>query len=48
MSGNGYGTLPAIGLTMFVIEDECHAEWIGKFASRDEAHGMLRKLAELS
>jgi hypothetical protein len=31
---------------MFVIEDEWHAEWIGEFASRDEAHVILRKLAQ--
>ena len=32
---------------MFVIEDEWHAEQIGKFASREQAHAELRRLAEL-
>jgi hypothetical protein len=32
---------------MFVIEDEWHAEWIGEFTSREDAHDALRKLAEL-
>ena len=32
---------------MFVIEDEWHAEWIGKYAGRDEADAELRRLAKL-
>lgn len=32
---------------MFVIEDEWHAEWIGRYATRGEAHDALRKLASL-
>jgi len=32
---------------MFVIEDEWHAERIGEFTSRKEAHDRLRELAEL-
>jgi thymidylate synthase ThyX len=32
---------------MFVIEDEWHAEWIGEYVSREEAHAELRRLAEL-
>jgi hypothetical protein len=32
---------------MFVIEDEWHAEWIGEFASRDDAYSELRRLATL-
>ena len=32
---------------MFVIEDEWHAEWIGEYASREEAHAELRRLAKL-
>ena len=32
---------------MFVIEDEWHAEWIGEYLSREEAHSELRRLAEL-
>jgi hypothetical protein len=33
---------------MFVIEDVWHAEWIGRFNSRDEAEVELRKLAQLT
>jgi hypothetical protein len=33
---------------MFVIEDEWHAEWIGEYATREEAHAELRRLAELA
>ena len=32
---------------MFVIEDEWHAEWIGEYASREEALAELGRLAEL-
>jgi hypothetical protein len=32
---------------MFVIDDEWHGEWIGQYASREEAHEELRRLAEL-
>jgi hypothetical protein len=32
---------------MFVIEDEFHAEWIGEYASSEEAHAELRRLADL-
>jgi hypothetical protein len=32
---------------MFVIEDECHAEWVGEFASREEAYAELRKIASV-
>jgi hypothetical protein len=32
---------------MFVIEDEWHAEWIGEYASLEEAHAELRRLANL-
>lgn len=32
---------------MFVIEDEWHAEWIGRYTTRGEAHDALRSLAEL-
>ena len=32
---------------MFVIEDEWHAEWLGEYASREEALGELKRIAEL-
>lgn len=32
---------------MFVIEDEWHAEWVGEYVSREEAHAELRRLAKL-
>jgi hypothetical protein len=32
---------------MFVIEDGWHAEWIGEYVSREEAHAELRRLANL-
>ena len=36
-----------MSLHMFVVEDESHAEWIGEFASRDEAYAEIRRLAKL-
>lgn len=33
---------------MFVVEDEWHAEHIGEFASRADAHAELRRLADLA
>jgi hypothetical protein len=34
-------------MSVFVIEDEIHAERLGKFMSREEAFAELRRLAEL-
>ena len=32
---------------IFVVEDEFHAEWIGKFGTRDAALAELRRLFDL-
>lgn len=34
-------------MTVFVIEDEWHAEWIGEFATRAEAEAELDRLAAI-
>ncbi len=34
-------------MSVFVIEDEIHAEWMGEFASRDMALSELQRLAAL-
>ena len=34
-------------MSVFVIEDEIHAEWMGEFALRDAALAELQRLAKL-
>jgi hypothetical protein len=35
-------------MTLFVIEDEAHAEWIGEFLTMDDAWGELRRLSAIA